>query len=82
VSVGSTNLRAAAFCDRDLEINPMTLKLQGDLDILTMYLHTENEAVCLRHQNSELRLKKRKDVSRSKGQDHNAKSSELLRELV
>jgi len=28
------------FCDRDLEINPMILKLEGDLDILKMYLHT------------------------------------------
>jgi len=31
------------FCRRDLDINPMTLKLDGDLDILKMYLHTENE---------------------------------------
>jgi len=29
------------FCNRDLEINPKTLKLEGDLDILVMYLHTE-----------------------------------------
>jgi len=43
------------FCDRDLEINPMTLKLEGDLNILKMYRHTENEAVSLRH--SELRAK-------------------------
>jgi len=27
----------------------MTLKLEGDLDILKMYLHTENEAARLRH---------------------------------
>jgi len=33
------------FCDHDLDINPMTLKLEGDLDILKMYPHTENEAV-------------------------------------
>jgi len=32
------------FCNRDLEINPMTLKLKGDQDILKMYTHTENEA--------------------------------------
>jgi len=31
------------ICDRNLEINPMTLKLEGDLDILRMYLHTGNE---------------------------------------
>jgi len=27
----------------------MTLKLEGDLDILTMYLHTENELARFRH---------------------------------
>jgi len=31
------------FWNRDLEINPMTLKLEGDLDILKMHLHTESE---------------------------------------
>jgi len=35
------------FCD--LTINPMTLKLLGDLDILKMYLYTENEVAMLRH---------------------------------
>jgi len=30
------------FCDSNLEINPMTLKLEGDLDSLKMHLHTEN----------------------------------------
>jgi len=34
VSEGSTNLRAAAFCCRDLDLKPMTLKLDPDLDIL------------------------------------------------
>jgi len=28
---------------RDLDINPMTLKHKSDLDILKMYLYTENE---------------------------------------
>jgi len=37
------------FCDHDLEINPMTLKLESDLDILKMYPHTENKAASLRH---------------------------------
>jgi len=37
------------FCCCDLDINPMTLKLEGDLDILIMYLHTENELARLRH---------------------------------
>jgi len=45
VSKGSSNLpgvRAAAVL-RDLEINPMTLKLEDDLDILKMYLHKVKE---------------------------------------
>jgi len=33
--------RAPQTCD--VEISPLTLKLEGDLDILKMYLHTENE---------------------------------------
>jgi len=33
----------------DLDINPMTLKLEGYLDILKMHLHTENEVARLRH---------------------------------
>jgi len=37
------------FCCRDLNINPMTLKLEGDLDILKMYFYTENEVARLRH---------------------------------
>jgi len=36
------------FCVHDLEINPLTLKLEGDLDIVKLYLHTENEAASLR----------------------------------
>jgi len=47
VSKGSPNL--LLFCDHDLEINPMTLKLIVDLDILKMYLYTENEAASLKH---------------------------------
>lgn len=30
------------FCDGNLEINYMILKLEGDLDIVMMYPHTEN----------------------------------------
>jgi len=30
-------------------INPMTLKLEGDLDILRMYIHIENEVARLKH---------------------------------
>jgi len=36
------------FCNGELEINPMTLKLENDLDILKMYIHTENKAASLR----------------------------------
>jgi len=46
---GAQTCALPLFCDRDLEINPVTLKLEGDLDILKMYLHTKNEAVSLRH---------------------------------
>jgi len=49
VSEESTYLHAAIFRRCDLDINPMTLKLEGDLDILKMYLHTENEVATLRH---------------------------------
>jgi len=42
VSEGSKYLRCC-----DLDINPMTLKLEGDLDILKMYVHTESEVVGL-----------------------------------
>jgi len=35
------------FCDLDL--NPMTLKLEGALDILKTYLHAESEVARLRH---------------------------------
>jgi len=37
------------FFDRDLEINSMTLKLEGDRDILKMHPPSENEAASLRH---------------------------------
>jgi len=33
--------KPALFCDRDLEINPVTLKLEGDLNIPKMYPHTK-----------------------------------------
>jgi len=43
-SYGSLN----CFSCRDLDISPMTLKLEGDLDNLKMYLHTENEVAKLK----------------------------------
>jgi len=44
------------FCNRDLEINPMTLKLEDDLDILKTYLHAENEAASLKHSKLRARI--------------------------
>jgi len=49
VSEGSTNLRAAVFCWRDLDLGPMTLKLDRDIDILKTYLNTENEVAGSNH---------------------------------
>jgi len=46
---GAHTCALSLFCDRDLEINSVTLKLEGDLDIPKMYLHTENEAASLGH---------------------------------
>jgi len=43
MSERSTNLCMAVFCCPDLTLGPMTLKLDQDMGILTMYLHTENE---------------------------------------
>jgi len=45
---GAQTCALPQFCNCDLEINPVTLKLEGDLDILKMYLLTENEAASLR----------------------------------
>jgi len=36
-------LNATAFRSRNLDLGPVTLKLNRDLDILKMCLHTENE---------------------------------------
>lgn len=38
-----TNLRAPAFCYRDLDFDQVTLELECNPDILKMYLHTERE---------------------------------------
>jgi len=43
----------AAFHCRDLDINPMTLKLEGYLYILKMYLYIENEVAGLWHLKNE-----------------------------
>jgi len=49
VSDGGTNLRAAVFCCRDPDYGSMTLKLDGDIDILKTYLHNENEVARSSH---------------------------------
>jgi len=46
---GAQTYALPLFCERDLEINPVTLKLEGDLNILKMYLQTENEVAGLSH---------------------------------
>jgi len=46
---GAQTCALPLFCNHDLDINPMTLKLEGDLDVLKTYHHTENEAASLRH---------------------------------
>ena len=37
------------FCSHDLDLDPMTLILKLDLDIIKMYLHTKNEVSSSRH---------------------------------
>jgi len=41
---GAQTCALPLFCDRVLEINSMTLKLENDLDVLKRYHHSENEA--------------------------------------
>jgi len=62
--------RALLLFVTDLEINAMTLKLEGDLDILKMYRHTENEVASI--QNLELELGK---CVRVKGQCQMSKAA-------
>jgi len=45
---GAQTCALPQFCDRDLEISPLTLKLKGDLHILKMYDNTKNKAASLR----------------------------------
>jgi len=43
----------------------MTLKLEGDGDILKMYPHTENAAASLRHSKLRAGIEKYEDISQS-----------------
>jgi len=54
------------FCNRDLEINRMILKIEGNRDVLKMHPHTENEADSLRHSKLSASIEKYKDISRLK----------------
>jgi len=47
--MGAHTCARPLFHGCDLDINSMTLKLEGDLDILKMYLHAQNEVARLRH---------------------------------
>jgi len=71
VSEGNTNLRTTA------DINPMTLKLDGDWRqrYSKMYPHTENEAASVRHSKLELKNTKMSQDQRSRPK---TKSSKLL----
>ena len=44
VEISKTN-----FFSYDLDLDPMTLILKLDLDMVKMYLHTKNEVSMLRH---------------------------------
>jgi len=41
---GAHNCARPLFCCRDLDLGPVTLNLDRDLDVLKVYLHTENES--------------------------------------
>jgi len=60
----------------------MTLKLEGDLDILKMYPHTENEAASLMDSKLRAGFEKIRKCLKVKGQGQNVKSSELLQALL
>jgi len=63
---GAQTCALPQFCDRDLEINPMTLKLKSDLDILKTNRHTKNKAASLTH--LKLKLEFEKHTKLSQGQ--------------
>jgi len=70
---GARTCALPLFCDRDLETNPLTLKLEGDLDVVKMYLHTENEAASLKDSKLRAELKKispSKEVKMSKAPNY------------
>jgi len=58
-------------CDRHLENNPVTLKLKGDLHILKMYPHTENEVA----RSNQFGLKSTKIAFKVEGQSKMSETS-------
>jgi len=74
MSCGSTNLCVAAVCDHDLEINPMTLKLENDLDIL---FTLKMKLLAFTFKTYELEFKNMKISLKVKCQGQNVKSSKL-----
>jgi len=48
-SQGITNLLAASFCCCNHDLGHMTLKLDWNIDILSMYLHTNNKVARSSH---------------------------------
>jgi len=61
----NTRLAVATF------LGPMTLKLNHDLDILKMYLQTENEAARSSHSKYITRIEKVQNSSHGQGQTSN-----------
>jgi len=60
--VGAQTCALPLFCDRDLAINLVTLKLEGGQDILKMCPYTENEAASLRHSKLRARIEKNTEI--------------------
>jgi len=78
---GAQTCAPPLICDRNLEINPVTLKLERDRNILKMYLCTENEAASLRRSKLRVWIEEILKCLRVKGQGQNVKSSDLLQAL-
>jgi len=65
-------LHVVAFSCRDLDISPMTLKLEGDLEILKMYLPTKNCSVLV---TDETGMAITSEMNKVKGQGHMSSTS-------
>jgi len=74
---GAQTCALPLFCDHDLEINRMTLKLESELDIPNLHLRTENEAVSLRHSKFRAQIEKKYE-NMSQGQRSRSTCQKLL----